>query len=190
MKIAIVGAPGSGKTAFAKKLSKELGLPVFDNEAQKFAKKANVIVGFGVDYRTEIMLLGERIQNALKNWEQDGIFTQTLLDSVAYQHLRNQFAQKNILVKIEDQDVIIENEKEKFLTALFAEIFIQSFNFDKIYHLKMFDDVEKPVEEGKFHLYKLVEAAHTDVLNMFVNGESVETIKRPAKVRRGSVAKD
>jgi AAA+ superfamily predicted ATPase len=188
MKIALIGAPGSGKTAFAKKLAKEYGIPVYDNEAQKFTKKTDIIVGLASDFRVELALLGERIQNAYKYWEEEGVFTQTILDSFAYQNIRREFGMRSYTEN--DIEFVSNLEREEGLTKIFAEVFLRTFKYDKIYHLKMFEDTTDTESHPELFLAKIIESAHLDIIEAFLNGEDVETIKRPPKIRRGSVAKD
>jgi cytidylate kinase len=188
MKIAIVGAPGSGKTAFAKKIAKEYDIPVYDNEAQKFTKRTNFIVGLGTDFRIETMLFAQRLETASKYWEKDGVFTQTLIDSLAYQNIRRELALRAI--SDSDEEIQYQIDRETALTTIFGEAFLKSFRYDKIYHLKMFNDTTDKEELPEYFLTKIVEASQKDVIETFLNGEDVETIKRPPKVRRGSMAKD
>jgi GTPase SAR1 family protein len=186
MKIAIVGAPGSGKSAFARKLSKELNIPVFDNEAQKFSKRLGFALGIGADYRTELMLLGHRLENTYKNWETEGIFTQTLVDSTAYQNIRKELNSANIFQKSELFH-ILDQEKEFHMTVLFAEVLLTTFNYDKVYHLKMFSDTTDTENNPEFFMEKIVEAAQTDILTTILNGVEIETVKRTPKVRRNKL---
>lgn len=86
MKIGILGAPGAGKSAFAKGLAKELGdAHVVDNYVQRLQKSTDLALGPFAGYTENLMVAGVREAARLKvNDAKYQIAVGTIMDTMVY----------------------------------------------------------------------------------------------------------
>ena len=181
---AILGHPGAGKTTYARKLAKKTGATLVDNIPQKFMKRTGLSLGMPSDFRVEIMLLAERMEAMFKYWDEDVIFTTTVLDSLVYQNIRKEIFLNDESIR-EDMDFDKKAQEVYDTTSLFLNVFFESFHFNKIVHL------DTNIPDGD--LYKqLVRFSIKDIIDMFLEGENIETITTPTptpRVSRNKVAR-
>jgi len=120
----MLGAPGSGKSKMAKKISQERNLKILDRLPQKFVKKTDLALGQFSDYRTDFIFAGDVLLKEYKYEKEDYIITAGPL--YTYCH----FAYKATL---------IEDTEKKFdiLWHMMAmgRIALDSLWYDKIYYL-------------------------------------------------------
>lgn len=83
MKIAIIGAPGSGKTTLAKQIAKKKELKVVDGYAERFAKRNDLAIGFFGGYSTTLGIALDRVFEENKA-DNDYVLCGTTLDSLMY----------------------------------------------------------------------------------------------------------
>ena len=129
MKIALVGAAGSGKTEYAKKLAAEnTSLLIVDDIPQNFQADTGMATGRFADYRVNVMLASERLKI---EWEKGAyssfIMTTTLLDSVAYQTFTTHED-----AQWEDPSVTMRNV---YAMGLLGVLTVDNFKFDKVFYL-------------------------------------------------------
>lgn len=97
MKIALLGAPKSGKSKFAKALAKELAdvaeLKVIDNYVNKLSKRSDTAMSHFASYIPNLMVATERV--ALENAAGDNFITcGTIFDTISYTVLHGRAASK------------------------------------------------------------------------------------------------
>lgn len=149
MKIAIVGAPGTGKTKKARELAKETGYSVIDNIPQNFSRRTKLAIGFPSDYRVDMILAGERLEKILDNWNNDIIMTSSILDSLAYARVRQ------VLLDDTETDEF-ELQKGLDMLGIFYHATMNSFGYDKVY---------------------LMEYKKKDEMNLLIQGALEETLE-------------
>lgn len=124
MKILLLGAPGSGKSKFAKKIAKEKDLKVFDKLPENYIKRTGLALGEISDYRSDFMFVSDILLKEFKNQEENYVITAGPL--YAYAH----FAYKSNF---------INNDQKKFdilwMMMAMSKIAIDSLWYDEIYYL-------------------------------------------------------
>lgn len=151
MKIALIGAPKTGKTKLGKQIAKDEGLTLIDNIPQNLSRRTGIAVGFPSDYRVEIMLAGKRLEEMLVNWDNDILMTSTILDSLAYGRIR-QISQE----ETESDD--FEKAKIYNMVELWYHGVMNTFGFDKVIFLRY---------EGKDDRNKFISGALEDTIKHF-----------------------
>lgn len=112
MKIAILGAPGSGKTKFANRLAKSLrtdeGLKirVIDNYAQRIQKSSGLALGPWASYSENFMVAGERMQLESAQKADYQITCGTIIDTIVYAMVKS--------------DVIFHNDSDQERRYVYA----------------------------------------------------------------------
>jgi len=86
MRIALTGAPGSGKSRVARKLEKEFGFPVIDGYVDRLESRTDISLGFNADF---VPNLGVAYERLFREWEvlkdEDSyILCGTVLESACY----------------------------------------------------------------------------------------------------------
>lgn len=128
MRVAIVGAPKTGKTKLLKKSFSDIN-PSFDNIPQNLTKRSELAIGFPSDYRTEMILAGERLEKMIKSFNYDDcVFTSTILDSLAYARVRQ-------LVDEEVQNDQFLMGRTMALIDIIYHAMLNTFKFDKVIFL-------------------------------------------------------
>lgn len=84
MKIALVGAPESGKTELAEQLSKALGIRVIDGYANRLADETNLHIGWASTYVPNLLVALERLKQEIVRWGAGHITCGTVVDTLAY----------------------------------------------------------------------------------------------------------
>ena len=178
MRIAVIGAPGAGKTAFARKLAKEHGLKFIDNIPQRFSKKNDLPVGLPSDFRTELMLLAERLGYYFKN--KDGVFTSSVLDSLAYQGLNKELFYLSA-EDPNDPDFLSEFQMQSDVTSAFLAAFAKTFTFDHYYFLEAY-----PLPKNRSNFVpsneELVEFELKRILKLSLTGAEIEFIQQATEI--------
>jgi hypothetical protein len=82
MKIGIIGAPGSGKSKFAKDLGKAYDLAIVDNYVQHLKDNTNLELGYWASYSENFMIAGVRM--AIEHRYKNAITAGTILDTILY----------------------------------------------------------------------------------------------------------
>lgn len=83
MRIALIGAAGSGKTELANQIAKEKKLEVVDGYAEAFSKRTDLAIGFFGGYSTTLGIALDRIYEENKK-KDDYVVCGTTLDSLLY----------------------------------------------------------------------------------------------------------
>lgn len=151
MKIALIGAPKTGKTKLGKQIAKDENLTLIDNLPQNLSRRTGIAVGFPSDYRIEIMLAAKRLEEMLVNWENDVLMTTTILDSLAYGRIR-QITQEE--TEVDD----FEKAKIYNMVELWYHGMLNTFNFDKVIFLPY---------KGKNETTKFISGALEDTIKHF-----------------------
>ena len=124
MKILLLGAPGSGKTKFAKKLAQEKKLKIFDKLPQSYIKRTGLALGEISDYRSDFMFVSEILLKEYKNQDTDYVITAGPLYSYAHFAYKANF---------------IDTEQKKFdilwMMMAMSKIALDSLWYDEIYYL-------------------------------------------------------
>jgi GTPase SAR1 family protein len=140
IKVALVGAPKSGKTRLANKLKKSDGFEVVDNIPQKFSKATDLVVEPGVDYRIDLALLGLRYleYNKAAHKDKSFVMTTTYLDSLAYSGYAFERMDYERIVSSPDpvESLLdIDTNPHYFCTVIESKIIADSWLFDKTIYL-------------------------------------------------------
>lgn len=124
MKILLLGAPGSGKSKFAKKIAKEKKLKILDRLPEKYIKRTDLPLGELSDYRTDFMFISDLLLKEHKLQEEDYVITAGPLYSYCHFAYRSNF---------------IKNEQTKFdllwIMLAMSRIGLDSLWYDEIYYL-------------------------------------------------------
>lgn len=136
--IALVGAPGSGKTELATALSERLDGPTFiiDDYVDEVSKRLDVVAGFRADYYTNLAIAIERIamEKKIETAQDDGalITVGSLLETSVYTAM--QFERKNKMLHddAEKQDMLRRVEATLKTLACF---YMDSFFYDCVFYL-------------------------------------------------------
>jgi cytidylate kinase len=124
MKILVLGAPGVGKTKFAKSLGRKRKLKVFDGLPEKFIKKTDLALGEISDYRVDFIFVGDILSTEYKNQDIDYVITAGPL--YAYCH----FLYKTSLT--EDDAKVYEY---LWIMMTMSRIALDSLWYDEIYYI-------------------------------------------------------
>ncbi len=85
MRIALIGAPESGKSDLAVKLSEALGVRVIDNYALDLASSTDLWIGFATSYVPNLLVCLERLKREFDVKAEAGRITcGTMVDTMAY----------------------------------------------------------------------------------------------------------
>jgi hypothetical protein len=126
MKVALVGAPKTGKTKLAKEMANER-YKVVDNIPQKFARKTGLLLGENADHRVNFALAGFRYAEQVSNGA-NLILTTTVIDSIFYSTLG---IEKFELKEGEDPSADLFVAPYYFTTLYLLNHFRVSWDFDK-----------------------------------------------------------
>jgi hypothetical protein len=91
MRIAIIGAPGAGKSDLANRLAPYLKLHKVDNYIDKLEKKTGIAMGYLADFVPQLMCAAERIEAEyyqMQRYSEDYVLCGTTVESVAYIAIR------------------------------------------------------------------------------------------------------
>lgn len=124
MKILVLGAPGSGKTKFAKKIAKEHNLKVFDKLPENYIKRTGLALGEISDYRSDFMFISDILLKEFKNQDENYVITAGPLYSYAH------FAYKSNFIKSDQKKFDI-----LWMMMAMSKIAIDSLWYDEIYYL-------------------------------------------------------
>src|SRR5438105_13754832 len=104
MKIAVIGAPGSGKSKFARELRKNLNgsdhvdekFGITDRYVEKLAKRTGLAFGHFAGYPENFMVIGERLaaEYATGLQFQNQIVCGTVIDTTVYCAMHGDVAMK------------------------------------------------------------------------------------------------
>lgn len=84
MRIAILGAPGSGKSKLARALATEHDLTLVDNYVQRLQKKTGLALGPWSSYSEHLMVAGHRLAEEYKVGFDKRITVSTIVDTLVY----------------------------------------------------------------------------------------------------------
>ncbi len=84
MRIALIGAPESGKSDLAAKLSDALGVRVVDGYAEALASETDLWIGYATTYVPNLLVCLERFKRELSDPDPSRITCGTMVDTMAY----------------------------------------------------------------------------------------------------------
>lgn len=157
-KIALVGAPETGKTRFARKLKKDHGFNVVDNIPEKFSRATDLLIGPEADYRVDIALFGIRFQEYYRARErgEDFVMTTTVLDSLAYTSLGFEYSEYDrvILAGQPEEDSLDANNFPFFYNiSMITKLFRDSWLYDETVYFPVSSEVDPDSDYGKLDSY-------------------------------------
>ena len=159
MKILVLGAPGAGKTKFAKSMGRKRKIKVLDSLPQKFIDKTGLALGGFSDYRADFIFTSEVLTLEYKNEDNDYIITAGPL--YAYAHF---------LTK-----ATVNNKDDKVLEFLWimmtmSRSALDSLWYDEIYYLPL-----KDAEPDSFEF--IIDASIANAIKEFRLKEKVTVVE-------------
>jgi hypothetical protein len=139
MKIGLIGAPGAGKTKFAKALAKEYDLTVVDNYAQKIQKDTNLALGPWVSHSENLMVVGARLAAEYKcPRDSDSVTVGTIVDSIAYAAFKNDVSLRGDIDGV--RSVYVTAQTAMHALSL---ILVETWSYDVLFYLPFEEDVRR-----------------------------------------------
>jgi adenylate kinase family enzyme len=154
MKIGILGAPGAGKTAFAKALDEELGSNhhVVDKYAESLRKRTGQEYGLMGNYLDDLQVVFKRREWELIKREVDTITCGTVLDSVAHCFVRTEDKARN------SRELTLTSERLRTIAESLGLIYTESWDYDYAFYLPYM---------GEDPQSRLLDAALTDLIQTY-----------------------
>lgn len=95
MRVAILGAPGVGKSKLARAIGKEHDLTVVDNYIQRLQKKTDLALGPWCSYSEHFMVAGHRLAAEYAVGFDKRITVTTIADTLAYASMKSDVVMKD-----------------------------------------------------------------------------------------------
>lgn len=125
MRIALIGAAGSGKTEIAEALAKEFNLKVIDGYAEAWSERTGMVVGFSAGYPHSLSVALDRVFLEAKE-EDDFVTCGTSIDSLMYMAMAS--------LKTPNQ---IEFARAKAYMEIIGTLFYDFWNYDHVFMCRM-----------------------------------------------------
>lgn len=93
MRIAILGAPGAGKTKLARRLAKEFDLTLVDGYTQRLQRSTDLALGPWATYRENYMVAGARLAAEAKV-KDNYVVVGTVIDTITYAIVKTDLARQ------------------------------------------------------------------------------------------------
>lgn len=140
MKIALIGAPGSGKTKLAKEIAKKLDLKIVDGYAEKWSKRTGLTVGFTGGYTHSLGVALDRVFEERK-LEDNFVTCGSTLDSLLYMALMSLSDPNNV-----------EFIRAKSYMEVLSMLFYDFWGYDHVFFCRLYAEEpdgtkEKSAEE-------------------------------------------
>lgn len=142
MKIGIVGAPGSGKSKFAKLLAKQYeNHKVIDNYVSRLSRANGLAYSYHATYIENIQIIMKRRELELAAGDNQ-ITVGTVIDSNSYA-----FIYTDLLVHAQRRLMASQYDYVETMMRSFGMLFLETWDYDYAFYLPSFDDEHRKLDE-------------------------------------------
>jgi hypothetical protein len=167
MKIGVIGAPGSGKSKFAKDLAKTFDLTTVDNYVQRLKDTTDLELGYWASYSENFMIAGVRM--AVERRYKNTITAGTILDTLLYCAMKHDITSSRgdaVQQALERSEYARVNSAMNAMGMMYTE----SWSYDLAFYLPLEKDyLVRGIELDKVHddeIPHLLEVFHAPVITL------------------------